>query len=93
MSRIRSAGQRCPLCPRREPVPAAEVSAEGVAWKSKPSWHVLAAHDRVVHPYLQRWASGRIGVEVTEMANNHVPMLSQPDVVLQVIRKVAAGVR
>jgi pimeloyl-ACP methyl ester carboxylesterase len=63
-----------------------------IAWRSKPSWYVLATQDHTVHPDLQRWVSGRMGAAVTEVASSHVPMLSQPGVVIGVIRKAAAAV-
>jgi len=46
-----------------------------------------------VHPDLQRWVSKRMGATVTEVASSHVPMLSQPDIVIDVIRKAAAAVQ
>ncbi|TPG04923.1 alpha/beta hydrolase [Rhodanobacter glycinis] len=61
-------------------------------WKSKPSWFILTTQDHTVHPDLQRWVSKRMGATVTEVASSHVPMLSQPDVVIDVIRKAAAAV-
>ena len=64
-----------------------------VAWKSKPSWYVLATQDHTVHPDLQRWVSKRMGAKVTEVASSHVPMLSQPEIVTDVIRKAAAAVK
>lgn len=69
-----------------------KLTAEQVAWRHKPSWYVLATEDHTVNPDLQRWVSGRMGAQVTEVASSHVPMLSQPDVVIDVIRKAAAAV-
>jgi pimeloyl-ACP methyl ester carboxylesterase len=66
-----------------------KLTTEEVAWRSKPSWYVLATQDHTVHPDLQRWVSGRMGAKVTEVASSHVPMLSQPDVVIDVIRRAA----
>jgi dihydropteroate synthase len=57
------------------------------------SWYILATQDHTVHPDLQRWVSKRMGATVTEVASSHVPMLSQPDVVIDVIRKAAAAVQ
>jgi pimeloyl-ACP methyl ester carboxylesterase len=68
-----------------------KLSADQVAWRSKPSWYILATRDHTVHPDLQRWVSQRMGATVTEVASSHVPMLSQPDVVVDVIRKAAAA--
>jgi pimeloyl-ACP methyl ester carboxylesterase len=62
------------------------------AWKSKPSWYVLANQDQTVHPDLQRFASKRMKADTTEVTSSHVPMLSHPDVVLDVIRKAASAV-
>jgi len=65
---------------------------EGTSWKSKPSWYVLATQDQTVHPDLQRFVSQRMKAATTEVATSHVPMLSKPDVVLDVIRKAASAV-
>jgi pimeloyl-ACP methyl ester carboxylesterase len=70
-----------------------KLGANDIAWKSKPSWYVMATQDHTVHPDLQRWVSKRMGATVTEVASSHVPMLSQPDVVIEVIRKAAAAVQ
>lgn len=70
-----------------------KLTADKVAWRSKPSWYVLATQDHTVHPDLQRWVSKRMGATVTEVKSSHVPMLSQPDIVIDVIRKAAAAVQ
>ena len=76
-------------------VPAADLfarNAPGVAWRTKPSWFVIATADRTVHPELQRAAAKRMGATVTEVDSSHVPMLSHPDVVIEVIRSAVAAV-
>jgi pimeloyl-ACP methyl ester carboxylesterase len=65
---------------------------DGVAWKSKPSWYVVAKHDRTVHPDLERFVAKRMDARTTEVDSSHVPMLSKPDVVLGVIRDAASAV-
>jgi pimeloyl-ACP methyl ester carboxylesterase len=70
-----------------------KLDANGIGWKSKPTWYVLATKDHTVHPDLQRWVSKRMGATVTEVESSHVPMLSKPDVVIEVIRKAAAAVQ
>ena len=69
-----------------------KLGADDISWKSKPSWYVLATQDHTVHPDLQRWVSKRMNATVTEVDSSHVPMLSQPDVVIDVIRKAADAV-
>ena len=65
--------------------------AEGVAWRTKPSSFVIAAKDRTVHPELQRFVAKRMGAATIEVASSHVPMLSEPALVLDVIRKAASA--
>jgi pimeloyl-ACP methyl ester carboxylesterase len=63
----------------------------GTAWKSKPSWYVIATQDHTIQPELQRFVSKRMGATTFETASSHVPMLSQPEFVLDVIRKAATS--
>jgi pimeloyl-ACP methyl ester carboxylesterase len=62
-------------------------------WKSKPSWYILTTQDHTVHPDLQRWVSKRMGATVVEVESSHVPMLSKPHVVIDVIRKAAKAIQ
>jgi len=64
-----------------------------VAWRSKPSWYILAQKDQTVHPDLQRFLAKRMNATTIETDSSHVIMLSQPDVVIDVIRKAAAAVQ
>ena len=66
---------------------------EGTAWKTKPSWYIVAKNDQTVNPELQRSAAKRMKAATTEVASSHVPMLSKPNVVLDVIRNAAAAVQ
>jgi len=65
---------------------------EGTAWRSKPSWYIVAKNDHTVHPELERAAAKRMGAVTHEVASSHVPMLSHPDIVLDVIRAAANSV-
>jgi pimeloyl-ACP methyl ester carboxylesterase len=66
---------------------------EGTAWKTKPTWYIAATKDRTVPPDLQRFASKRMGANTIEVDSSHVPMLSHPHIVLDVIRKAAVAVQ
>jgi len=66
-----------------------EAKVGGTAWKSKPSWYIVAKQDRTVHPDLERFFAKRMGATTFECDSSHVPMLSQPDFVLDVIREAA----
>jgi pimeloyl-ACP methyl ester carboxylesterase len=61
-----------------------------VAWKTKPSWFIVAKDDHTVHPDLERFLAERMGATTIEVQSSHVPMVSQPDVVIDVIRNAAA---
>jgi pimeloyl-ACP methyl ester carboxylesterase len=66
---------------------------DGVAWKSKPSWFIVAKEDRTVHPDLERFLAKRMKATTVEVNSSHVPMLSQPEFVIDVIRKAVAAVQ
>jgi pimeloyl-ACP methyl ester carboxylesterase len=55
------------------------------AWKTKPSWYLLATEDRMIHPDVQRSAARRIGATLAEVRTSHVPQQSQPAEVAKVI--------
>ncbi|MEV7119183.1 alpha/beta fold hydrolase [Kitasatospora griseola] len=61
----------------------------GTAWRTKPSWCIVANNDRTVHPDLERAAAERMGAKAYDVDSSHVPMLSNPDFVLDVIRDAA----
>jgi pimeloyl-ACP methyl ester carboxylesterase len=64
----------------------------GTAWRMKPSWYIVANNDRTVHPDLERFAAKRMGAHTHDVDSSHVPMLSHPDVVLDVIRTAANSI-
>ena len=75
--------------------PAADLftqQVDGVAWRSKPSWYIVCGEDKAAHPDLQRHCAKRMGAQTTELKSSHVPMLSQPRAVLDVIRAASAAV-
>lgn len=75
--------------------PAADLflhNAAGVAWRSKPSWYIVGGNDHTVHPELERSAAKRMGAVTYELDSSHVPMLSQPARVLDVIRTAATSI-
>ncbi|AYF87663.1 alpha/beta hydrolase [Pseudomonas sp. JS3066] len=62
------------------------------AWRTKPSWYVLASEDRMIHPDVQRSSAKRIGAQLTELHSSHVPQQSQPADVAAVILKAVESV-
>jgi len=64
----------------------------GTAWRTKPSWYVVANNDQTVNPELERFVAKRMGAHTYDVDSSHVPMLSHPDFVLGVIRDAAKAV-
>jgi pimeloyl-ACP methyl ester carboxylesterase len=76
--------------------PAADLfsrNAPGVAWKTKPSWYIVATEDRTVQPDLERFFAQRMNATTHEVESSHVAMLSHPELVLDVIRDAAKAIR
>jgi pimeloyl-ACP methyl ester carboxylesterase len=78
----------------QQPVAAASLGeVVGVpAWKSLPSWYMVAQNDEAIPPDAERLFSSRMGATVVELASSHVPMVSQPDEVVKLIEQAAAAV-
>lgn len=77
-------------------VPAADLfnqKVKGTAWKTKPTWYVVAKNDRTVQPELERFCAKRMGATTVEADSSHVPMLSQPKLVIDVILAAANAVQ
>ncbi|MDF0488510.1 alpha/beta hydrolase [Sphingomonas sp. H39-1-10] len=55
------------------------------AWRSLPSWYVVAQDDRAISPQMQRDFATRMGAQITELASSHMVVLSHPGEVTDVI--------
>ena len=62
------------------------------AWRSKPSWYLVATEDRMIPPDAQRAMSKRAGSTVVEVKGSHAVYVSQPAAVASLIEKAARGV-
>jgi pimeloyl-ACP methyl ester carboxylesterase len=62
------------------------------AWKSKPTWAVVATGDKAVGSDVARSMAERAGATITELEGSHVIMLSQPEAVADVILTAARSV-
>jgi pimeloyl-ACP methyl ester carboxylesterase len=60
------------------------------AWRSKPSWYLIATEDRMIPPPAQRAMSERAGSTVVEAAGSHSIFLSNPEAVAALIRQAAS---
>ena len=62
------------------------------AWRSKPSWYLIATDDRMIPPPAQRAMSERAGSTITEQAGSHSIYLSQPHATAELIKQAARRV-
>jgi pimeloyl-ACP methyl ester carboxylesterase len=63
------------------------------AWRSKPSWYLVATDDKMIPPPAQRFMSKRAGSTVTEVKGSHAIYVSQPEAVAALIKRAANTVK
>ncbi|HEV8652555.1 MAG TPA: alpha/beta hydrolase [Actinomycetes bacterium] len=73
-------------------VDALSGSITDAAWRTKPSWYLVATEDRMIPPPAQRAMSERAGSTVVEVAGSHAIYLSQPAAVAALIEQAASAV-
>jgi pimeloyl-ACP methyl ester carboxylesterase len=59
------------------------------AWKSLPSWYLVATNDQAIPPDAERQFASRMAAVTIEVPSSHVAMVSHPDEVTQLIKTAA----
>jgi pimeloyl-ACP methyl ester carboxylesterase len=67
------------------------ASIAQIAWKSIPSWYLIATQDRALNPDLQRFYAKRIGAKVTQVQSSHAVFVSHPREVARIIEQAATA--
>ncbi len=62
------------------------------AWKSLPSWYLVATNDEAIPPDAERMFAKRMGATTIEVPSSHVAMVSHPDEVTKLIETAAQAV-
>jgi pimeloyl-ACP methyl ester carboxylesterase len=62
------------------------------AWRSKPSFYAVSTEDRTINPELERFMAKRMGAKTIEVKASHVSLISQPEIIANLIVE-AAGQR
>jgi pimeloyl-ACP methyl ester carboxylesterase len=62
------------------------------AWRTKPSWYLVATDDKMIPPPAQRFMSKRAGSTVAEVAGSHAIYVSQPNAVAKLVESAAKAV-
>jgi len=60
------------------------------AWRTKPSWYLIATDDRMIPPEAQRAMAKRAGATVVEVKGSHAVYVSQPEAVAALIERAAS---
>ena len=63
------------------------------AWKTKPSWYLIATEDKMIPPAAQQAMSKRAGSTVVEVKGSHAIYVSKPQAVAALIENAAKGVK
>jgi pimeloyl-ACP methyl ester carboxylesterase len=86
-----SAGQASIAAAVQRPiaVPCIQQPAPKPAWKTKPSWYLVAEEDRMINPKTQRFMAERMGAKIRPHPVDHTPMYADPNVVVEVILEAA----
>lgn len=68
-----------------------QEKAPSPAWKTKPSWYLLAEHDRMINPKTQRFMAERMQSTIRSRAVDHTPSLTAPEHVADILLEAARG--
>ena len=82
------------MAANQRPIDAAalgEPSGEP-AWKTIPSWYLVARNDQAIPPATERFMANRAGATTVEVASSHVAMISHPAMVTDLILNAAHSV-
>ena len=63
------------------------------AWKTKPSWYLIATDDKMIPPPAQRFMSKRAGSTIVEANGSHSIYVSKPEAVAALIEQAAQSVK
>ena len=66
-----------------------EEAAPAPGWKVRPSWFLLAEEDRMINPKTQHFMADRMRAKVRSQSVDHSPMLTAPDLVIDMILEAA----
>lgn len=69
------------------------ASVRKVAWKTIPSWYLVAQDDHAINPDEERFYAQRMRATTVEVKSSHVPFLSHPQEVARLIEQAAQGTR
>lgn len=82
----------CKAVQRPISVKCIQEAAPEPAWNSRPSWFLIAEEDRMINPKTQRFMAERMGAQTKALAVDHTPLLTAPEIVVEMILTAAQAV-
>lgn len=73
-------------------IPCIQQRASHAAWKTTPSWYLVAEEDRMINPATQRFLAERMGAKVRTQRVDHTPIATAPDLVTDIILDAVASI-
>ena len=88
-----SAAEARVMAATQKPINSAsfDQSVNNVAWKTIPSWYLVSQEDQSINPDLERFMANRIGAKTIAVKASHVPFISHPDEVAELIEAAATA--
>jgi pimeloyl-ACP methyl ester carboxylesterase len=68
-------------------VPCIQQPVPRPGWKDLPTWYLIAEEDRMINPDTQRFMAERINGHTHTHQVDHSPLITQPDVVTDILRE------
>jgi pimeloyl-ACP methyl ester carboxylesterase len=68
-----------------------QQKAPSPAWKTKPSWYLVAQEDRMINPNTQRYLAHRMRAKIRSESIDHAPLVTAPELVVGVILEAVAS--
>jgi pimeloyl-ACP methyl ester carboxylesterase len=72
-------------------LPCIQESAPEPAWKTKPSWFLVAEEDRMINPQTQHFMAQRMGAQIRSHSVDHTPLVTSPALVVDVLLEAVAA--
>jgi pimeloyl-ACP methyl ester carboxylesterase len=72
-------------------LPCIQEKAPRPAWKAKPSWYLVAQEDRMINAATQLFLAQRMGAQIQSEKVDHAPLVTAPELVVEIILKAVTG--
>ncbi|HEY7129798.1 MAG TPA: alpha/beta hydrolase [Nitrospira sp.] len=72
-------------------LPCIQEKAPRPAWRTKPSWYLVAENDRMINPVTQRFLAERMGAQIRTEKVDHTPLVTAPELVVEFILQAMTG--